>query len=129
MKQVKHYFSGSNENAWARGCSKCKYGIASSPELTGTCELYLERLVQAMNGDITFCDCKAGVAYRSGLLNRRLILLDEAKRDPLMASFAERKTHPDIEQAERALRHSYSMAPPIRFVELAEPKQPELEPA
>lgn len=126
MKQPKHYFSGSNENAWARGCSKCKYGIVSAPELTGSCELYLERLVQAMNGDITFCTCKAGDCYDIGLRNRRQALIEEARRR--YPNHAARSTHPDIESARSAVAHSYAYvkAPPIRWVDKAEPQPQEV---
>lgn len=127
MKKVTVKYPSSNENNWAMGCPKCRYGIAAAPELTGSCELYLERLVQAMNGDITFCECKAGIRYRSGLLNRRQVLLEEAKRDPRMAAHAERKSHPDIEQAQRALAQSYTMlkTPPIRWVDASQPIESE----
>lgn len=120
------------EQDWARGCDKCKFGIASAPELTGACELYLERLVQAIDGDITFCDCKAGVRFRVFLLNRFQFLKEEARKDSRMASFVEKKSHPDIEIARRAMASSYGMVkvPPIRWVDRSEPVAPpvELEP-
>ena len=67
--------------AWAAGCDACKGGIVLAPELTGAVSLYLERLVQALDQDITFCTCRAGLAYRSSLLNRRMEILERAKRE------------------------------------------------
>lgn len=103
------------DNSWANGCSKCAYGIVEAPELTGACELYLERLAQAINGDIIFCECVAGKNYRAFLLNRHKFLLSEARSKPNLAWFAERKTHPDIESALRVMSESYVKAPPIRW--------------
>ena len=67
--------------SWASGCDACKGGIVLAPELTGAVSLYLERLVQALDQDITFCTCRAGLAYRSSLLNRRMEILERAKRE------------------------------------------------
>ncbi len=67
--------------AWARGCDDCANGIVLAPELTGAVPLYMERLVQAIDGDVTFCTCRAGVAYRSSLLNRRQEILERARRE------------------------------------------------
>lgn len=129
MKKLTVKYPASNENNWAHGCPKCRYGIANATELTGACELYLERLVQALNGDITFCACRAGARYRVYLLNRHRILIEEARRDPRMTAHALRNSHPDIEQAERAIAHSYNMlkVPTIRWVDAAQP-QPAPEP-
>lgn len=55
---------------WACGCGKCKFGIVASVPLTGAASLYLERLVQAQDGDLTFCACRAGHMQRQSL--RRL---------------------------------------------------------
>lgn len=88
---------------WANGCEHCKFGIVLAPEITGAVEFYLERLVQAIDGDITFCSCQAGIYYRSALLNRRQKLLDDAKHDPRMQESASRRTHPDIENARQAM--------------------------
>jgi len=66
---------------WARGCDACTNGIILAPELTGAVSLYLERLVQAIDGDVTFCTCRAGLAYRSSLLNGRMEILERAKRE------------------------------------------------
>lgn len=115
----------SNENEWAAGCPQCSYGLVSPPERSGACELYLERLVQAIDGDLHFCDCRAGTRYRANLLNRFEFLKREAKKDARMASFAERGSHPDIEAARRAMQsgYTYVKAPPIRFVELSTPAE------
>lgn len=88
---------------WARGCDACTCGIVLAPELTGAAPLYLERLVQAIDGDITFCTCEAGKAYRVSLLNRRQKLIEEARQDSRMVESARGKTHPDIENARLAM--------------------------
>lgn len=115
----------SNENEWALGCPQCSYGLVNAPERSGACELYLERLVQAIDGELTFCTCRAGTCAYANLKNRLLILRGEAKRDGRMASFAERGSHPDIEAARRAMQsgYAYVKAPPIRFVELSTPAE------
>lgn len=108
----------SNENEWARGCAKCKYGIASAPELTRACELHLERLVQMLAGEITFCECQAGIRYHVFLRNRHRKLIEEARRDPRMQAYAAKLTHPDIEVAKSNISVSYAMAqfsPTVHF--------------
>lgn len=130
MKKVAEYVSGPFGNDWARGCPKCKFGIVSAPEFTGACERYLERLVQAVDGDITFCDCQAGTRYRVYLANRFLLLMDEVKKKGNLAKWIGRKTHPDIETAREAMHRGYSYAKPptMRFVDKAQVPEPELEP-
>lgn len=110
---------------WANGCDQCKAGIVSSPALTGACELYLERLVQAIDGDIHFCDCKAGIRYRVFLKNRLLFLRAEAKQHKQMGGYAERGSHPDIENARKAIQSSaaYVKAPTVRWVDAAQPAE------
>ena len=71
---------------WAKGCARCRNGIVLAPELTGAASLYLERLVQAIDGDITFCTCQAGQRYRVSLNNRRLEINRQAKQDALGAT-------------------------------------------
>lgn len=107
MRNVKVSFPKSNENDWARGCDKCKFGIVSAPELTGAASLYLERMVQAIDGDLHFCDCRAGTRYRASLLNRRQMLIEEARRDPRMVEYAKDRTHPDIEATRLAMMEGY----------------------
>lgn len=123
MKKFTASFPASNENNWAHGCTRCKYGISAAPDLTGACELYLERLVQHLHGDIAYCDCRAGSRYEVYLRNRRQMLLEEARRSPNMQAHARRLTHPDIETAEYAISNSYGMlkAPTIRWVDAAQP--------
>lgn len=75
-----------NGPTWARGCDACTCGIVAAPELTGAASLYLERLVQAIDGDITFCECQAGRAYRVSLLNRRQEIIEQARQDAKRAS-------------------------------------------
>lgn len=76
MKRVSDYVPGAFGNDWARGCDKCKFGVASSAPLTGATNLYLERLVQAQDGDLTFCTCRAGHMQRQYL--RRLYTKTDA---------------------------------------------------
>lgn len=121
MKLIAPFISRASDQQWAAGCSKCKHGIASAPELTGACELYLERLVQAIAHDITFCDCMAGGRYRVFLLNRRQILIEEARKDKRMVKYAALNTHPEIEWAQARVVESYSMLkmPTIHYEEIA----------
>lgn len=100
-----------NGPAWARGCPKCEFGLISAPELTGACELHMERLCQAINKQLTFCDCQAGTRYRVFLLNRRQKLLEEARQDPRMQEQARRLSHPDIDVAQARINKSYEYAP------------------
>jgi hypothetical protein len=109
MKRVKVQYPASNENDWARGCPKCKGGIASAPELTRACELYMERLVQALDKQIIFCECKAGTRYRAYLLNRRAIAIEEVRGHNLSPQKA-LDMHPDIAAARKSISHSYEMA-------------------
>jgi hypothetical protein len=88
---------------WARGCANCSHGIISAPDITGATSFYLERLVQALDGDVHFCSCQAGVAYRASLLNRRQFLVEEARKHPKMREHATNRTHPDIEGAQMAV--------------------------
>lgn len=130
MKRPKVTLPKSDNNAWARGCPKCKYGIASAPELTGACELHLERLVQAIAKQLVFCDCQAGKLYRVYLLNRRQKLIEEARRDPRMHEYAQRLTHPDIEVSEWQVATSYAMlTPTMHFEGSAAPVPAAQEPA
>lgn len=115
MKIPTSHLPHSDDNAWARGCPKCAYGIVSAPELTRACDLHMERLVQAMNKLVTFCDCKAGTRYHVYLKNRYQILIEEARReaanDPRMMAAAGKGTHPDIEIAAWHIEQSYKMMP------------------
>lgn len=114
-----------NGPTWAHGCANCKRGIVTAPELTGACEMYLERLVQAVDGDIVFCECQAGQSYRISLRTRYQKLVEEAKRHPLMGEFVKRKTHPDIDSARWAMAQSVGtmhQAPSVHFD--ATPKPP-----
>ncbi len=88
---------------WANGCAECNHGIVSAPELTGATTFYLERIVQAVDGDIVFCTCKAGTCYRASLLNRFQKLVEEARKDVRMRESAQQRTHPDIENARIAM--------------------------
>lgn len=101
-----------NGPEWAAGCPSCTYGIASAPELTGAVELHMERLVQHIAGDITYCTCQAGTRYKVYLLNRRQKLIEEARKDARMADAAKRLSHPDIQIAQARIERSYVMAQP-----------------
>ena len=65
----------------AAGCPLCKFGIVSAPDLSGVVPLYLERLVQAIDHELTFCGCQAGKHYRIALANRRLEVIERARQD------------------------------------------------
>ncbi len=93
---------------WAMGCDKCEYGLVSPPTIPPVAaSVYMVRLVQATNKDLTFCDCQAGVNYRKYLLHHLGKLRHEAKANVKgefnMARFAERNTHPDIETIRQAM--------------------------
>lgn len=67
--------------AWAKGCTACTFGIVSAPELTQAAPIFLERIIQALDGDITFCTCQAGQSYRVALRNRHRAIIEQDKRD------------------------------------------------
>lgn len=54
-------------NAWARGCENCKFGLTSDPGILAAFPISEGRAVQAAEGMITFCECKAGHLYRQHL--------------------------------------------------------------
>lgn len=109
MNKVGAYLPKDSIKHWAAGCDKCDKGIVSAPPLTGACETYLERLVQALAKELVFCDCQAGKQYYAFLLHRHAFLKREATQHPLMAQYAQRGTHLDIEVAKLAIEHSYLM--------------------
>lgn len=111
MNRVTQFIPKGSNNEWAGGCDKCKYGIVSSPTMTGACNLYLERLVQFIGKQIDFCTCQAGIRYRVHLQNVRQKLIEEARKDPRMVEYAKRLTHPEIEMAEWQITASYLMMP------------------
>lgn len=118
MKALAAYVPRSNEQHWAVGCDKCRFGIVAAPQLTRICPLYLERMVQMIAGDISFCTCQAGQYYPVSLMNRRQQLIEEARQDKTMRSHAMRSTHPEIEWAQMRVADAYAaMKPPtIRLV-------------
>ena len=69
-----------NGPEWASGCDKCKCGVLSAPDLTGAVPLYLERLVQAVDHDIDFCNCEAGQKYQVSLRNRYQATIEQDKQ-------------------------------------------------
>jgi hypothetical protein len=106
---------------WAMGCSKCKFGIVDAPALTGVVELYLERLVQAVDGDVTFCTCKAGEERRKNVVKRDQFLRAEAKNIFTMQPQARRDSHVDIEVArtKMLLQREDTPAPTIHYERVA----------
>lgn len=109
MKRISASLPVTTGNHWGRGCEQCAYGIVDAPTLTGACEVYLERLVQMIDGALNFCSCRAGSRYRAFLLNRFQFLKEEARRDHRMTAFVALNSHPDIESARRAMDSSYGM--------------------
>ncbi len=91
-----------NGPAHARGCPKCKFGIVSAPELLGVVPIYLERMVQAMDKDITFCDCQAGKHYYVSLRNRHQEIVEQARQDLKVS--AKLKVDNPIDIARAAMR-------------------------
>lgn len=85
--------------AWARGCDDCANGIVLAPELTGAVPLYMERLVQAIDQDITFCSCRAGKAYRSSLLNRRQQIIEQSRKEAKATSILDNSSPIDSARA------------------------------
>lgn len=84
---------------WALGCPECRFGIVNSPELTRACELYMERLVQHADGEITYCKCRAGEAAHKRSQQYWAMLLVDARTDADLVEAARRDTHPQIEIA------------------------------
>jgi hypothetical protein len=99
--------------AWACGCEHCHYGLVDAPPLTGAANLYLERVVQAIDKMLTFCTCQAGQRYRASLLNRRQAMIEEARRDPRLSKFAARLSHPDIENTRYEMHKAMELAADI----------------
>jgi hypothetical protein len=96
---------------WAVGCEHCVYGIASAPDLTGAVSISMERLVQAIDKDLVFCACTAGVRYRNYLRNLHQKLIEEARRLPMMQEQTGRNTHPDIEMSRQKIIAVHLQAP------------------
>lgn len=61
-------------NRWAYGCEKCEFGLIDPPEPVqkwpGNLNITLvyQRLWEARNHLLTFCDCPSGKNYRAYLL-------------------------------------------------------------
>lgn len=114
MNRVIYHLTTDSEHQWGTGCPSCAYGIVSAPELTGACSLYLERIVLMTAGDIQFCECQAGTRYHAALLNRRQILIEEARKDPRMAEQAARLSHVEIDIARHLLGNGRGV-PTVRW--------------
>jgi hypothetical protein len=52
---------------WAKGCESCKFGIVLAPDILAAFPISEGRAVQAGEGMIVFCNCKAGHLYRQHL--------------------------------------------------------------
>lgn len=115
MNKLAAHLPQVSSNHWAAGCALCNYGIVSAPELTGAVELHMERLVQHIAGDITYCTCQAGTRYKVYLMNRRQKLIEEARKDARMEAQAKRLTHPDIEIAMHNIGNSYRGMPTMHM--------------
>jgi hypothetical protein len=114
---------------WSAGCGKCRCGYLSAPELTRAADLWVERLVQHIDGEITYCDCRAGQAAQKHCGNRWEALLREARTDANMSAYSEKYSHPEIEIARDAIHKARRLAlvpkpepeeefpspPPMRF--------------
>lgn len=100
-----------NGPEWAAGCDRCTFGVASAPPLTGAASILLERLVQAIDKQLVFCDCTAGERYRANLLNHRQKLIEEARRDSRMGASVAKLTHPDIEMARHKIEEALLNTP------------------
>lgn len=52
-------------NHWAEGCGSCLFGLAFAPPIPATSMgLSTIRRGQALQGEIVFCECRAGQAYQ-----------------------------------------------------------------
>ncbi len=76
-----------NGPEWAQGCPDCSYGLVwvgePLPIPKDALSVYGARRVQAANGELTFCECKAGVAMRRHLLGQA----QQAERMPTVHGF------------------------------------------
>ena len=98
--------------SWSGGCGQCTYGIKQAPALTGAVALHLERAVQLIDREMVLCECRAGVVYRSYLLNLNQRLIEEARSNPYMQHSAGRLTHPDISMARFKMHEVRESTPP-----------------
>jgi hypothetical protein len=83
MRKVTAHIPYDPINAWARGCDKCKFGLASDPGILAAFPISEGRAVQAAEGMITFCGCKAGHLYRQHLRRTHSVLSMELRRNVL----------------------------------------------
>lgn len=83
MRNTKEQLPRSNEQAWANGCAKCKFGIATAPDILGAFPFVEGRAVQADEGLVEFCDCRAGFMHRQGLRKIYNTLSMELRRNVL----------------------------------------------
>lgn len=66
--KTSHSDSAPEGPEWARSCGLCQNGLIDPPPATGG-NLRDVRRTQMLNGELTFCDCAAGKAYRKVLGN------------------------------------------------------------
>lgn len=111
MEAIAAFLPKDSQHHVNAGCAKCHYGIVSAPELTRAVELYRERVVQFLAGDLTFCGCKAGKLYEVGLLNLRQQMLE--------------KNPSELYEAQRRIMHSYEMlrVPTVHYEPAAQQEQ------
>jgi hypothetical protein len=104
-----------NGPSWASGCPSCKFGIVKA-ELTGACEFYLERMVQALETrGAVFCTCRAGETARNHMRNLRLRRIEEARKIPLAREHGY-DSSPEIEIAKQKIAAARAAnVPTMRF--------------
>jgi hypothetical protein len=103
-----------NGPSWAKGCGRCRFGILSAPDITGVAPMHLERLVQAIDKEIVFCECEAGKMYRLTLGRIRNSLIAEANRDNrkhMEWQEAKHDTHRDIEVTRLKMQEAREKTP------------------
>lgn len=61
MKDLREIVGQGNEQHWAQGCEKCRFGLIDPPPVQTTVPLYILRSVQAGRRMLTFCTCRAGL--------------------------------------------------------------------
>lgn len=67
MKKLSEALPRTSHTHWGHGCQKCKYGLVNAPAILGAFPFYESRAVQAQEGLVEFCDCRAGHMYRQCL--------------------------------------------------------------
>lgn len=64
--------------SWANGCDDCEFGLVMPPSARSALLSHHEmRRVQARRGELTFCDCQAGIAMRRSLLSSDAVIVEK----------------------------------------------------